>query len=85
MREAVIVSYARTPIGRAFRGALNRTPSPSLAGHAIEHAVARSKISPDQIDDVIVGTVLTAGTGCSPPACPSRFRARPWTGNVLRA
>ena len=63
MREAVIVSYARTPIGRAFRGALNRTPSPSLAGHAIEHAVARSKISPDQIDDVIVGTVLTAGTG----------------------
>lgn len=62
MREAVIVSYARSPIGRAFRGALNRTPSPSLAGHAIEHAVLRSKLAPDQIEDVIVGTVLTAGT-----------------------
>jgi acetyl-CoA acetyltransferase family protein len=62
MREAVIVSYARTPIGRAFRGALNRTLSPSLAAHAIAHAVDRSKVSPDAIDDVIVGSVLTAGT-----------------------
>jgi acetyl-CoA acetyltransferase family protein len=62
MREAVIVSYARTPIGRAFKGAFNRTFSPSLAGHAIAHAVARAAIAPDAVEDVIVGSVLTAGT-----------------------
>lgn len=63
MREAVIVSYTRTPIGRAFRGALNRTLSPTLAGHAIAHAVLHAGLAPDRIDDVIVGSVLTAGTG----------------------
>jgi acetyl-CoA C-acetyltransferase len=62
MREAVIVSYARTPIGRAFKGAFNRTLSPSLAGHAISHAVNRASIASEQIDDVVVGCVLTAGT-----------------------
>ena len=44
MREAVIVSTARTPIGRAYRGAFNATPSPTLAGHAIDAAVARAGI-----------------------------------------
>ena len=44
MKEAVIVSSARTPIGKAFRGAFNATPSPTLAGHAIKHAVARAGI-----------------------------------------
>ncbi len=62
MREAVIVSYARTPIGRAFKGAFNRTLSPSLAGHAITHAVSRAGIEPGQVEDVIMGSVLTAGT-----------------------
>lgn len=62
MREAVIVSYARTPIGRAFRGSLNRTPSPSLAAHAISNAVSRAGVAPGEIDDVVVGSVLTAGT-----------------------
>lgn len=62
MREAVVVSYARTPIGRAFKGAFNRTHSPSLAGHAIAHALARAGVSPDQIEDVVMGSVLTAGT-----------------------
>ncbi len=62
MREAVIVSYARSPIGRAFKGAFNRTLSPSLTAHAISHAVIRSKLAPDQIEDVVVGCVLTAGT-----------------------
>lgn len=62
MREAVIVSYARTPIGRAFKGAFNRTLSPSLAGHAIAHAVERASVAPDEIEDVVVGSVLTAGT-----------------------
>lgn len=62
MREAVIVSTARSPIGRAFRGSLNNIKSPTLMGHSIEHAVARAKIDSAEIDDVIVGTVLTAGT-----------------------
>jgi len=62
MKEAVIVSTARTPIGRAFRGSLNNIKSPTLMGHAIEHAVRRAGVIPDEVDDVIVGTVLTAGT-----------------------
>jgi len=62
MREAVIVSTARTPIGRAFRGALNNIKSPTLMGHAIRHAVLRAGIDGAEIDDVVVGAVLTAGT-----------------------
>ncbi len=62
MREAVIVSTARTPIGRAFRGALNNIKSPTLMGHAIRHAVLRAGVDGAEIEDVIVGTVLTAGT-----------------------
>ncbi|RJG00679.1 acetyl-CoA C-acyltransferase [Noviherbaspirillum sedimenti] len=65
MKEAVIVSTARTPIGKAFRGALNNTKSPTLMAHAMKHAVSRSGIEPDRIDDVIIGTVLTAGTAGS--------------------
>ena len=62
MREAVIVSTARTPIGRAFRGALNNVKSPTLMGHAIRHAVERAGVAGAEIEDVVVGTVLTAGT-----------------------
>jgi len=62
MKEAVIVSTARTPIGRAFKGALNHIKSPTLMGHAIRHAVQRAGVAPEEVDDVIVGTVLTAGT-----------------------
>lgn len=62
MTEAVIVSTARTPIGRAFRGALNNIKSPTLMAHAIKHAVDRTKVDPAEIDDVLIGTVLTGGT-----------------------
>lgn len=62
MKEAVIVSTARTPIGRAFKGSLNNIKSPTLMGHAISHAVTRSGIEAAEVDDVVVGTVLTAGT-----------------------
>jgi len=61
MREAVIVSTARTPIGRAFRGAFNHTHGATLAGHAIEQAVARSGLAPDEIEDVILGCGLPEG------------------------
>jgi acetyl-CoA acetyltransferase family protein len=60
--DAVIVSTARTPIGRAFRGSLNHIKSPSLAGHAIRHAVLRAGIGGDEVDDVVLGTALPAGT-----------------------
>ncbi len=62
MREAVIVSTARTPIGKAYRGALNNIKSPTLAAHAIRHAVARAGIEGAEVEDVILGAVLTAGT-----------------------
>ena len=62
MREAVIVSTARTPIGVAFKGALNNIKSPTMMGHAIEHAVKRAGVDPGLIEDVVIGSVLTAGT-----------------------
>ncbi len=65
MKDAVIVSTARTPIGRAFRGALNNIKSPTMMAHAISHAVERSSVDPSEIDDVVIGTVLSAGTAGS--------------------
>lgn len=62
MREAVIVSTARTPIGRAYRGAFNNIKSPTLLGHAISYAVQRAGVAGEEIEDVVIGTVLTAGT-----------------------
>ena len=55
MREAVIVSTARTPIGKAYRGAFNDTQAQALGGHVIKHAVERAKIDPESIQDVIMG------------------------------
>ena len=62
MREAVIVSTARTPVGRAFRGAFNDTKSPTLMAHAIKHSVERASIDAAEVEDVVIGTVLGAGT-----------------------
>ena len=62
MREAVIVSTARTPIGRAYRGAFNDTESPTLAGHAIRHAVERAGLEPADVEDVIMGCALPQGS-----------------------
>ena len=61
MRNAVIVSTARTPIGRAYKGAFNATPAPTLAAHAIRAAVARAGIDPASIDDCIIGTAMPQG------------------------
>src|SRR6202140_1283635 len=58
MRDAVIVSTARTPIGRAYRGAFNMTHGAELGGHVIKHAVARAKIDPAEVEDVILGCGL---------------------------
>jgi acetyl-CoA C-acetyltransferase len=61
MREAVIVSTARTPIGKAYRGAFNATPSPTLGGHAIAHAVKRAGLDGGEVDDVVMGAALQQG------------------------
>lgn len=62
MKDAVIVSTARTPIGRAYRGAFNNTQGQSLAGHAIRHAVARSGVDPAEVDDVVLGCAMQQGS-----------------------
>jgi acetyl-CoA C-acetyltransferase len=61
MREAVIVSTARTPIGKAYRGAFNATPSPTLAGHVIAAAVKRAGLDGGEVDDVVFGAALQQG------------------------
>ena len=62
MKDAVIVSTARTPIGLAFKGSLNNIKSPTMTAHAIRHAVDRAGVPLDAIDDVVIGSVLNAGT-----------------------
>jgi len=62
MREAVIVSTARTPIGKAYRGAFNNTEAPSLGGHAVRHAVERAGLDPAEVEDVVMGCALPQGT-----------------------
>lgn len=61
-REAVIVSTARTGIGRAYRGAFNDTEAPVLSGHVVREAVARSGIDPARIDDIFLGVGTQSGT-----------------------
>ena len=62
MRQAVIVSTARTPIGKAYRGAFNNTEAPTLGGHAVKHAVERAGLEPDEVDDVLMGCAMPQGT-----------------------
>ena len=62
MREAVIVSTARTPIGRAYRGAFNDTQAQTLGAHAVKHAVARAGVDPAEIEDVVMGAALQQGS-----------------------
>ena len=61
MREAVIVSTARTPIGKAYRGAFNNTHGADLGGHAIRHAVDRAKVDPAEVEDVLMGCAMPEG------------------------
>jgi acetyl-CoA C-acetyltransferase len=61
-REAVIVSTARTPIGKAYRGAFNDTDAPTLGGHVIAAAVERAGVDPNEVDDVIMGCAMQQGS-----------------------
>jgi acetyl-CoA C-acetyltransferase len=62
MREAVIVSTARTPIGRAYRGAFNDTAAQELAGHVVAEAVRRAGVDPAEIEDVVLGAAMQQGS-----------------------
>src|SRR6201982_2582823 len=62
MTEAVIILTARTPIGKAFRGALNNTEGPTMAGHVIGEAVRRAKVDSGEVEDVVMGCAMQQGT-----------------------
>ena len=74
-REAVIVSTARTPIAKAFRGAFNITHPQTLGGHVIRHAVERAALEPDAVEDVIFGCGIAEGTSGFNVARASAIRA----------
>src|SRR5271168_90860 len=75
MREAVIVSTARTPIGKAYRGAFNDTQGQALGGHAISNAVSRAKVEGGEVDDVVMGASLQQGSTGGNFARQSALRA----------
>ena len=93
MREAVIVSYARTGLAKSGRGGFNITPTISMAAHAVKHAVERSGVESEAVEDCFVGNVAGVGTRAGinrrwptrPRRSPQRrpkgwFRRRPETG-----
>jgi acetyl-CoA C-acetyltransferase/acetyl-CoA acyltransferase len=75
MTEAVIVSTARTPIGRAYKGALNNTEGATLLGHAISAAVSRAKLDHAEVEDVVMGCAMQQGTTGSNIARKALLRA----------
>ncbi|MEV4670833.1 acetyl-CoA C-acyltransferase [Actinomadura sp. NPDC049382] len=75
MKQAVIVSTARTPIGRAYRGAFNDTQAQHLAGHAISHAIARAGLDAAEIEDVVLGCALQQGSSGNNVARQAALRA----------
>ena len=62
MREAVIVATARTPIGKAYKGAFNETEAPAMGGHVVKHALARAGLEGAEVDDVLMGLAAPQGT-----------------------
>ncbi|MHB0773875.1 acetyl-CoA C-acyltransferase [Bradyrhizobium sp. 1.29L] len=75
MPDAVIISTARTPIGKAYRGALNATEGATLIGHAIREAVARAEVEPKDVEDVVIGVAMQQGTTGSNVARKALLRA----------
>ena len=75
MRQAVIVSTARTPIAKAYRGAFNNTQAQALGGHAIAHAVERAKLDGAEVDDVILGAAMQQGSTAQNVARQCALRA----------
>jgi acetyl-CoA C-acetyltransferase len=75
MREAVIVSTARTPIGKAYRGAFNNTQAQEMGGHVIAEAVKRARVDAEEIGDVVMGAALQQGSTGSNTARQCALRA----------
>ncbi|MFQ5347732.1 MAG: acetyl-CoA C-acyltransferase [Rhodothalassiaceae bacterium] len=75
MADAVIVSVARTPIGKAYRGAFNATPTPTLGGHVVAEALRRAKVEGGEIDDVIFGCAMPQGVQTPNPGRLVALRA----------
>ncbi|HEV2558175.1 MAG TPA: acetyl-CoA C-acyltransferase [Microvirga sp.] len=75
MREAVIVATARTPIGKAYRGAFNNTQAQALGGHAIAEAVRRAGVDPAEVGDVVMGAALQQGSSGGNVARQAALRA----------
>jgi len=61
MREALIVSTARTGLAKSYRGGFNNTHGAAMSGHAVKHAIARAKVAPEEVEDVIMGCGLPEG------------------------
>ena len=80
VRDAVIVSTARTPIGRAYKGAFNATPGATLGALSLAPAIERAGIDAGEIDDVVWGA-----RSRFVPAAPSRSAPRPSTANARPA
>jgi acetyl-CoA C-acetyltransferase len=68
VKEAVIVSVARTPIGKAYRGAFNNLEAPSLSSFAVKAAVERAGINPEEVEDCVWGAAIQEGSQISVPA-----------------
>src|ERR1041384_5402212 len=75
MPDAVIVSTARTPIGKAFRGAFNMTHGATLGGHVVKHAVERAGVEPGEVEDVLFGCAFPEGADGSNIARQIAIRA----------
>jgi acetyl-CoA C-acetyltransferase len=75
MTEVVIVSTARTPIGKAYRGALNNTEGPTMARHVIGEAVRRAKVELGEVEDVVMGCAMQQGTTAMNVARKGAIRA----------
>ena len=75
MREAVIVSYARTGLAKSARGGFNITPTVSMAAHAVKHAVAKSRVDPESVEDCFMGNVAHGGAHITATSATERDRA----------
>ena len=74
-RQILVASTARTPIGKAYKGAYNDTSAQTLGGHVIKEAVKRANIDPKNIEDVILGTAMQQGSSGRNVARQSTIRA----------
>ena len=89
MTHAVIVSTARTPLAKSWKGAFNQTHGATLGGHAVQHAISRAGLQPDEVEDVMIGCAFPEGATGNNIArqialragCPVRVPASRWSND----